>query len=132
MMNILEFIRDRARYYNCPVCAKSLKGCAVRMLSHVDDRFTVQVTCGACDVTFIVILAIDTSGIETTVTPVDVDDEMAAELQDELRLDRDDGVEAVAIDRDPIDVDELLDLHLFLRNFNGSLAELVKERDPAG
>ena len=134
-MNILEFIRDRARYYNCPVCAKSLKGCTVRMLSQVDDRFTVQVTCRACDVTFIVVLAIDAGGMESTTTSITgADDEVEVEIYESLGLDDDDPAESPvrAEPKEPIQVDELIDLHLLLRDFHGPLTELVKERDPAG
>ena len=57
-MGIIEFIRDRARFYNCPVCGRSLKGCDVQVLSHEEERFHLQVTCAQCQVTFIVVLAI--------------------------------------------------------------------------
>jgi hypothetical protein len=57
-MSIIEFIRDRARFYNCPVCGRSLKGCDVQVLSHEEERFHLQVTCAQCSVTFIVVLAI--------------------------------------------------------------------------
>src|SRR5258706_34489 len=57
-MSIIEFIRDRARFYNCPVCGRSLKGCEVQVLSHEEERFNLQVTCAQCQVTFVVVLAI--------------------------------------------------------------------------
>ncbi len=57
-MSIIEFIRDRARFYNCPVCGRSLKGCDIQVLSHEHERFNLQVTCAQCQVTFIVVLAI--------------------------------------------------------------------------
>ena len=56
-MSIIEFIRDRARFYNCPVCGRSLKGCDIQVLSHEHERFHLQVTCVQCQVTFIVVLA---------------------------------------------------------------------------
>ena len=61
-MSIIEFIRDRARFYNCPVCGRSLKGCDVQVLSHEEERFHLQVTCVQCQVTFIVVLAITGGG----------------------------------------------------------------------
>jgi hypothetical protein len=114
-MSIIEFIQDRARYYNCPVCGKSLKGCDVRMLQHVEDRFTVQVTCAACHVTFIVILAIQGSGLE----PLE-DDEIALESVEQV---------GTGAGPDPIELDELLDLHLLLKDFRGPLSELIKQPD---
>jgi hypothetical protein len=116
-MSIIEFIRDRARYYNCPVCGRSLKGCEVRMLSHVDDRFTVQVTCAACQVTFIVILAIQGPGLDGL-------------GEDDLQVES--AGLAPAVERPaPIETDELLDVHLFLKEFKGSLTDLLKQPDPS-
>jgi hypothetical protein len=114
-MSIIEFIQDRARYYNCPVCGRSLKGCEVRMLNHVDDRFTVQVTCAACHVTFIVILAIQGQGLEIAEEAHLVDDLEVAEVET---------LEPVA---GPIELDELLDVHLMLRGFDGSLTDLLRQ-----
>jgi hypothetical protein len=119
-MSIIEFIRDRARYYNCPVCGRSLKGCDVRMLSQVDDRFTVQVTCAACHVTFIVILAIQGPGLEG----VAGDDELQVQSVEEETA-----AMAELARPEPIQSDELLDLHLILKDFQGSLTDLLKEPD---
>jgi hypothetical protein len=119
-MSIIEFIRDRARYYNCPVCGRSLKGCDVRMLSQVDDRFTVQVTCAACHVTFIVILAIQGPGLEG----VAGDEELQVQSVEEETA-----AMAELARPEPIQSDELLDLHLILKDFQGSLTDLLKEPD---
>ncbi|MGH7904033.1 MAG: hypothetical protein ACREPA_07900 [Candidatus Dormibacteraceae bacterium] len=130
-MGIIEFIRDRARYYNCPVCGRSLRGCSVRMLNHVEDRFTVQVTCAACQVTFIVVLAIQGEGLE----PV-IEEELEAvegELLEIGRLPESSAVEGLDKGAEleerapPIEPDELLDLHLMLKDFQGPLADLVRE-----
>ena len=110
-MSIIEFIRDRARYYNCPVCGRSLKGCDVQVLSHEDDRFHLQVTCAQCQVTFIVVLAI------------------AGGAVDEIEsMPREEPVEPV-VQAEPISVDEILDLHLYLKNFQGTLKELISLPD---
>lgn len=116
-MSIIEFIQDRARYYNCPVCGRNLKGCEVRMLNHVDDRFTVQVTCASCHVTFIVILAIQGQGVEMV-----QEAEVEVEVED-LRIEAGDP----GGERGPIEFDELLDVHLTLRAFQGSLTDLLKQ-----
>jgi hypothetical protein len=110
-MSIIEFIRDRARFYNCPVCGRSLKGCDVQVLSHEEERFHLQVTCAQCQVTFIVVLAIAGSAVEEI-----------------------DGVEADATAepveaREPISVDEILDLHIMLKKFQGTLTELIQQPD---
>ncbi|HEX2646376.1 MAG TPA: hypothetical protein VHO95_04050 [Candidatus Dormibacteraeota bacterium] len=112
-MSIIEFIRDRARFYNCPVCGRSLKGCDVQVLSHEEERFHLQVTCAQCQVTFIVVLAIAGAAMEeienTKPEPAD---------------------EPVAV-AEPISVDEIIDLHLYLKNFQGTLKELIHQPDPS-
>ena len=112
-MSIIEFIRDRARFYNCPVCGRSLKGCDVQVLSHEEERFHLQVTCAQCQVTFIVVLAIAGGAVEEIQTEIperEVEPVVAAE---------------------PISVDEIIDLHLYLKNFQGTLAELIQQPDPS-
>ncbi|HKC19357.1 MAG TPA: hypothetical protein VKE27_06955 [Candidatus Dormibacteraeota bacterium] len=105
-MSIIEFIRDRARFYNCPVCGRSLKGCDVQVLSHEDERFQLQVTCAQCQVTFVVVLAIAGGGVEDVAVPEPVAAETAPE---------------------PISVDEILDLHVFLKGYQGTLKELIQQ-----
>src|SRR5450759_1262299 len=95
-MGIIEFIRDRARFYNCPVCGRSLKGCDVQVLSHEEERFHLQVTCAQCQVTFIVVLAIAGGAVEEVET-VEAMGEPVAALE-------------------PISVDEIIDLHIMLKN----------------
>ena len=109
-MSIIEFIRDRARFYNCPVCGRSLKGCDVQVLSHEDERFHLQVTCAQCQVTFIVVLAIAGTAVE--------DPELAGES----------ALVEVA-EAEPITVDEILDLHLYLKDYQGTLTDLIQHPD---
>ena len=111
-MSIIEFIRDRARFYNCPVCGRSLKGCDVQVLSHEDERFHLQVTCPQCQVTFIVVLAIAGAAMEEIESSIP---EPAAE----------------PVAAEPISVDEILDLHLYLKSFQGTLKELIQQPHPS-
>ncbi len=108
-MNIIEFIKDRARFYNCPVCGRSLKGCDVHVLSHEDERFHIQVTCAQCQVTFIVVLAIAGAAVDE-IESIEQNEEAAPAAE-------------------PISVDEILDLHLFLKGFQGTPKELIHQPD---
>ena len=110
-MSIIEFIRDRARFYNCPVCGRSLKGCDVQVLSHEEERFHLQVTCAQCQVTFVVVLAIAGGAVEEIA---------ATEASSEAIGER-------APAPEPISVDEILDLHLFLKGYQGTLKELIQQ-----
>ncbi|SRR5258708_31831478 len=123
-MRFIDFIRDRARYYNCPHCGRSLRDCELRMLRHVEDRYTIQVTCGACRVQFVLILAVQGDGLESLPA-------------DESTLDLDPASPAAAAhakpatpEPEPIGSDELLDMHLALRDFQGRLTDLFKQ--PSG
>ena len=109
-MSIIEFIRDRARFYNCPVCGRSLKGCDVQVLSHEDESFRLQVTCAQCQVTFVVVLAIAGGAME------EIEGSVAEPAEP-------------AVEAEPISVDEILDLHLYLKNFQGTLTELIQQPD---
>ncbi len=110
-MSIIEFIRDRARFYNCPVCGRSLKGCDVQVLSHEEERFHLQVTCAQCQVTFIVVLAIAGGAVE------EIESVEAESIGEPTAV------------REPISVDEILDLHLMLKSFQGTLTELIQQPD---
>jgi hypothetical protein len=110
-MGIIEFIRDRARFYNCPVCGRSLKGCDVQVLSHEEERFHLQVTCAQCQVTFIVVLAIAGGAVE--------------EIDKAIPEQEAEPIEAA----EPITIDEILDLHVYLKNFQGTLTELIQQPD---
>lgn len=112
-MSIIEFIRDRARFYNCPVCGRSLKGCDVQVLSHEEERFHLQVTCAQCQVTFIVVLAIAGGAVEE----IEAVESKASAAHPPVPA------------REPISVDEILDLHLYLKSFQGTLKELIHQPD---
>ena len=113
-MSIIEFIRDRARFYNCPVCGRSLKGCEVQVLSHEEERFHLQVTCAQCQVTFIVVLAIAGGAVED-VESVETPAVLAATAHEP--------------ELEPISVDEILDVHLYLKSFQGTLTDLLHQPD---
>jgi len=108
-MSIIEFIRDRARFYNCPVCGRSLKGCDIQVLSHEDERFHLQVTCAQCQVTFIVVLAVAGGAVEEVGS---VEAALSGPVEPEP---------------EPISVDEILDVHLYLKTFQGTLTDLLQQ-----
>jgi hypothetical protein len=125
-MRFIDFIRDRARYYNCPHCGRSLRDCELRMLRHVEDRYTIQVTCGSCRVQFVLILAVQGEGIESL--PADEAALEAPELAGGVEAtDRTPRSAAARPARGPIGPDEVLDVHLALRDFHGRLTDLFKQ-----
>jgi hypothetical protein len=115
-VSIIEFVRDRARFYNCPVCGRSLKGCDIQVLSHEEERFHLQVTCAQCQVTFIVVLAIAGGAVEEVAESVEAATVATTSTTVELAHDH---------EPEPITVDEILDVHLYLKNFQGTLTDLL-------
>jgi hypothetical protein len=105
-MSILDFIKDRARHYNCPVCGHGLERCDVRMLQQAGNRYTVQVTCVTCQVQFVVILEAQEEVAEEAVVTAPA---------------------PLAPEAEPIAADELLDVHLALRDFTGPLTDLIRQ-----
>ncbi len=110
----LDFIRDRARYYNCPVCSRNLTDCELRLLRHVENRYTIQVGCAACRAEFVVLLVIQGEAAAGGDEHADLLPFQATETTDPPPA------------REPIQADEMLDLHLWLKDWNGSLAELAR------
>lgn len=119
-MSIIDFIRDRARFYNCPVCGRSLKGCDIQVLSHEDERFHLQVTCAQCQVTFIVVLAIAGGAVEE----IESVEKPAQTAMVEASLPEVDESEL-----EPITIDEILDVHLYLKDYQGTLKDLLQQPD---
>ena len=124
-MRFIDFIRDRARYYNCPHCGRGLRDCELRMLRHVEDRYTIQVTCAACRVQFVLILAVQGEGLESLPAEEMALDRGLAEDADLLGDASSDEPEL-----EPIGSDEVLDVHLALKDFQGGLTDLFKQ--PSG
>src|SRR5258708_27463561 len=127
-MRFIDFIRDRARYYNCPHCGRSLRDCELRMLRHVEDRYTIQVTCGACRVQFVLILAVQGEGIESApAEEAALDGEPARATRRAQRVEQVGPAEPAP---EPIGPDDVLDVHLALRDFQGRVTDLFKQ--PSG
>ena len=103
VVDILALMRDRAGDYDCPKCGVSLTGCELAMLRDDDPQYTVQVTCSACRISFIVVLQVrDRTAQEEPAVPA--------------------GPPPPPL----IAADEMLDLHELLRDHNGSLLELFR------
>ena len=111
-MNIIAFIKERAKYYNCPACARNLESCEVRMLKQAESHLTVEVTCARCHVTFIVVLAVQYSA-----------EEMEDMLEEPARHAH------AGAELDHISHDEVLDVHDMLKEFEGSFKDLLRSKD---
>ena len=85
------------------------------MLKQAESHLTVEVTCARCQVTFVVVLAVQYSG----------DDAEEAVGGTAGRA-----AEMATVDAAPIGPDEVLDVHDLLRDFKGNFKELLRSSDP--
>ncbi len=98
-VNLIALIKERAKYYKCLACSRALADCEVNLLTQSETHCTVEVTCARCGVSFVAVLLLK-------------------------KRKHPEGVPRTA--RDPISIDELLDIHLKLRDFRGSLTDLLR------
>jgi hypothetical protein len=111
-MDILAFLRERAGAFRCPMCKRSLADCRLRQLDHEGQKYTVEVTCRNCELTFLVALELATGDEAET-----VDEEQEVEL-----------VGSAQAEAEPITNDELLEVHRTLSGHAGPLTALLRER----
>ena len=104
-MDIIELMRRRAGHYSCPICGKGLENCGLELLRETGHSYTVRVTCASCAVSFIVVLALQ-------------GDEQPEALEAEATV-------AAQADPEPIELDELLDVHQILSDHRGDLVSLL-------
>lgn len=101
-MNLIALIKERAKYYKCLACSQALTDCEVKLLNESEGHCTVEVTCAHCGVSFVAVLLLK-------------------------KPKHPEGLPKAAAEG-PISGDELLDVHQHLRDFRGSLRELLRVR----
>jgi hypothetical protein len=102
IVNLIALIKERAKYYRCLACSQVLADCQVKLLNEADGHCTVEVTCANCGVSFVAVLLLK-------------------------KAKHPDGLPKAA-EEGPISSDEMLDVHEFMKAFNGPLRELVHWR----
>jgi hypothetical protein len=114
-MDLLELLRSQARRYRCAACGKSMADCDINILAQQGNRALVRVTCTSCNDENLLQIVFQGEGEEGTAP--------AAQPRRRRRtIEIDEGrPEAV----EPISSDELLDLHLMLRDHAGDFRALV-------
>src|SRR4029077_14975442 len=83
-------------------CSQALADCQVKLLNEADGHCTVEVTCANCGVSFVAVLLLK-------------------------KAKHPDGLPKAA-SQGPITSDEMLDVHEFMKAFNGPIKELVRWR----
>ena len=106
-MNILRFLREQAKGYDCSVCGQNHARSDIRVLGKLESAWIVRVTCSKCDTSFKLLVVIDDE--RANVSPV----QEAASHRPERRR------------RPAVSLDEVLDAHEFLKGFEGGVTDII-------
>ena len=105
-MNILRFLREQAKGYDCSVCGQNHARSDIRVLGKLESAWIVRVTCAKCDTSFKLLVVIDDE--RANVSPV-----QEATRRPERRR------------RPAVSLDEVLDAHEFLKGFDGGVSDII-------
>jgi hypothetical protein len=107
-MNILRFLREQAKGYDCSVCGQNHARSDIRVLGKLESAWIVRVTCSKCDTSFKLLVVVDEE--RANVSPV-----QETTRRPERRRRR----------RPAVSLDEVLDAHEFLKGFDGGVTEML-------
>jgi len=106
-VDLLDILRRQAGRFQCPKCGESLAGCQLEVVAHADEQSLVKVTCGHCQDTRMIAVAIATD-TEPQAPVIDLRDQPVDDLGG------------------PISTDDVLDVRLALAGHEGDLASLLR------
>ena len=108
-MNILRFLRERAKSYDCNVCGQNHAKSDIKVLGRLESSWIVRVTCAKCQTAFKLLVVFDAD--HAAVSPVN-DETPAAPPAPRRRR------------RPAVSRDDVLDAHELLRTYDGDLRAL--------
>ena len=111
-MNILRFLREQARGYDCSVCGQNHASSTIKVLGRLDAAWIVRVTCTNCKTSFKLLVVVDEK--QAAVSKVKEERPVRPRRRPTLTL------------------DEVLDAHEFLRGYDGDANDLFARRDRVG
>jgi hypothetical protein len=109
-VNILRRLREQAKDYDCSVCGENHARSEIRLLSRLDAAWIVRVTCSRC---------------ETSIKLLVYADRERAALSPMRER-------PIRSRRSPISLDEVIDAHEFLEQFEGDARALFAKGKVAG
>lgn len=106
MNNILRYLREQAKNYDCSVCGTNHSRSQIELLGKRDGGWVVRVACSKCD---------------TAIT-------LLVYVGDRTPAARPAAPEAARRRRPPVTLDEVLDAHDMLESFSGDVRDLFAPR----
>ena len=107
-MNILRFLREQAKGYDCSVCGQNHARSDIRVLGKLESAWIVRVTCSKCNTSFKLLVVIDEE--RANVSPV----QEAVRRPERKR-------------RPAVSLDEVLDAHEFLKSYEGGVTGMLED-----
>ena len=101
-MNILRRLREQAKDYDCKVCGANHARSEIRLLGRLEAAWIVRVTCWQCETNIKLLVYVDRE--RASLVP-------AKERPARAR-------------RPPVSLDEVIDAHEFLEQFDGDVSAL--------
>lgn len=107
-MNILRFLREQAKGYDCNVCGQNHSRSDIRVLGKLESAWIVRVTCGKCQTTFKLLVVVDDE--RAAVSPV-----------------KESGRGSPPAPAVPpaVSLDEVLDAHEFFQGWDGAMSGII-------
>ncbi len=111
-MNILRFLREQAKNYDCSACGQNHARSDIKVLGKLESAWIVRVTCAKCQTSFKLLVV--------------VDDKHAAvsEVKDDPPQ-----LTPAASRRPPVTLDDVIDAHEYLRTYDGDVRTLFRRRE---
>jgi len=104
-VNLLRKLREEAKRFDCSVCGTNHARSDIRVLGKLDSAWIVRVTCSSCQTAFKLLVVVEEQ--QAAVTPV---------KEETTRASR----------RPPMTMDDVIDAHEALRQFDGDVGALFK------
>ena len=101
-MNILRLLREQAKEYDCGVCGANHARSDIRLLGRLDSAWMVRVTCSQCETSIKLLVRVDRE--RASLAPVKE--------------------RTVRERRPPVSLDDVIDAHEFLEQFDGDVQVL--------
>lgn len=101
-MNILRRLREQAKEYDCSVCGANHARSEIRLLGRLEAAWIVRVTCSRCETAFKLLVYADRE--RASLAPMNE--------------------RPVRARKPPVSLDEVIDAHEFLEQFEGDVRAL--------